>query len=122
MSEQNEPDFSADAVPGAATEEALGALHATVAQTLTEVISNGQVVTDKEGEVMRVTPHAAYIGAAIAFLKNNNITASPSKNKDLAALKDTLAARRKRKQLPAAALEEAAATFEQMQGRNGMMQ
>lgn len=121
MIEQTEPDLDRPA-NGAASEEALGVLHAAVANTLTDVIANGQVVTDKEGEAMRISPNPAYVGAAIAFLKNNNITASPSKNKDLAALRDTLASKRKRGDLKKPALEEAAAAFDAMQGHNGMFQ
>lgn len=112
-----------EGVASAATEEALGELHKAVAVTLTDVIANGIPVHNKDGEeVDRAPASAAHIGAAIAFLKNNNITASPTRNKDLAALKQTLANQRKKKALPPAALEEATAVFEAMQGQNGMMQ
>lgn len=122
--EVTDPDLSPDdgATPGAATEEALGELHAAVANALTSVIRDGMPMLDKEGEEVRVPASAAHIGAAIAFLKNNNITASPSRNKDLAALKSTLAGKRKRKELNPRALDEAQETFERMQGSNGLMQ
>lgn len=118
--EVNDPDLNAPETLGAASEESLGSLHAAVATALTEVIANGATVVDKEGEVIKITAPAPYIGAAIAFLKNNNITASPSKNKDLAALKDTLGKRRQRKEITRKGLEEAADAFNQMQGQNGL--
>lgn len=120
--EIEDPDLTASAIPGAATEEDLGELHGAIARTLTTVCSEGAVVLDKEGNAMRVTAPAVYIGAAIAFLKNNNITASPSKNKDLAALKDTLGKRRQRKEITRKGLDEATAEFEAMQGKTGLMQ
>jgi hypothetical protein len=66
----------------AASEDALGQLHATVAQVLTSAIQ-GEEVT------------AATLAVAVTFLKNNNITADPSSNAELAELTAALAARRK---------------------------
>ena len=66
----------------AASEDALGALHATVAKVLTNAIQ-GEEVT------------AATLSVAVTFLKNNNITADPSSNAELAELTAALAARRK---------------------------
>jgi hypothetical protein len=121
VTEHDDPDLTLPTA-GTATEEELGTLHGTIARTLTDVCAGGAVVLDAEGEPVRVTAPAAYIGAAIAFLKNNNITASPTKNKDLAALKDTLAKKRQRKELTGRTLKEAGDEFERMQGSNGLMQ
>jgi hypothetical protein len=66
----------------AATEDALGELHATVAQVLTSAIQGEEV-------------SAATLSVAVTFLKNNNITADPSSNAELAELTAALAARRK---------------------------
>jgi hypothetical protein len=92
-----------------ASEDALGELHAAVANVLTDTLENGAVVMDNEGEARRITPPAAYIGAAIAFLKNNNITADPSSNEGLKNLEERLKARRSR--LTPEALKQAAADF-----------
>lgn len=105
--EQTDPDLTSRVATGAATEEVMGTLHGTVARVLTAAISSEDV-------------NAALLGAAITFLKNNNITASPSNNKDLAALKTELGKKRQRKELTSRSLKEAADTFEQMQGANGM--
>lgn len=69
----------------AASDKALGELHATVARVLTSAIT-----TTEEGG-----PSAAVLSAAITFLKNNNITASPTDNTELAELNKQLAERRK---------------------------
>lgn len=71
-----------------ASEEALGELHAAVATTLTEIIKVRQ-----EGESL-IVPGAAHIAAAIAFLKNNNITADAGSNAELDELTRTLHQRR----------------------------
>ena len=123
MQEVDEPDLTPVSPAGAATEEDLGGLHAGVCRALTEVVTEGVPIVDKDGEVVGKAPApAAYLGAAIAFLKNNNITASPSKNKDLAALKEALGKKRQRKELKPRDLQAAADEFERMQGSNGLMQ
>jgi hypothetical protein len=63
----------------AASDKDLGTLHSVVARVLKDQL---------EGE-----PTAAVLGAAITFLKNNNITAT-SENEELSALKDELAKKR----------------------------
>lgn len=106
--ETNELDLSGMQMPTeAASDEDMGVLHGAVAKVLTVAVTQ--------------MPSPQYIGAAIAFLKNNNIT-STAKNKGLAELKDALAAKRKRGDLKKPALEEAAREFEAMQGSNGLMQ
>jgi len=67
-----------------ATEDALGTLHGVVAEYLTLKLMTGKAT-------------AAEVGAAITFLKNNSITASPSTNAALASLSQTLQERRNRK-------------------------
>ena len=69
----------------AATDKDLGELHKQVAITLTEVV---KMTADEDGA--KAPPPAAYLGAAIAFLKNNNITADPTTNAALADLSDAL--------------------------------
>lgn len=79
-----------------ATEDDLNELHGEIARGLTEVVRNGVVVAVKEdGEEVRTHAPAAYFMAGITMLKNNNITASPSKNAALGDLADALAARRR---------------------------
>jgi hypothetical protein len=92
-----------------ATDKDLGALHKEVAKTLTKAVA---VIEGEDGPVL---PPAAFLGAAIAFLKNNNITADVTTNAELAALEDTLKQRRN-KRLSAADLAEAAAQFERANG------
>lgn len=97
----------------AASDKVLGNLHAEVAKALTEQVV-GFVEVTEEGE-KTIRPSPALLGAAIAFLKNNNITADAEDNAELRELGVALAARRKRK-LPAAALDEAAEHFANMHG------
>lgn len=84
----------------AATDNELQELHAQVARSLTAAI------TPQEVEGVVIPPSAAHIAAAITFLKNNSITASPQGNKALTDLADQLAARRKKRIAPSA-LQEA---------------
>ena len=54
----------------------LDQLHLITAETLTDIIRNGVDVFDKEGNSVGKAPApAAYIAAAIKFLKDNDITA-----------------------------------------------
>lgn len=78
-----------------ATSEDLGVLHGATTKILTEVLTNGVKVMDKEGEVVSLTPSAAYIMASATFLKNNNITADPATNKNLEDLRSALDRKRK---------------------------
>lgn len=81
----------------AASDKALGELHGLVARSLTARLEGGEFT-------------AAELGAAISFLKNNNITADATDNVELRALGDQLAARR-RKKIPQNVLDEAAEAF-----------
>ena len=67
-----------------ASEEKLAVLHGVVAEELTTILGTEAAT-------------AAHFGAAIAFLKNNNITADAATNEGLNALKDKLARRRAEK-------------------------
>lgn len=81
----------------AASDKALGELHGLVARSLTSRLESGEFT-------------AAELGAAISFLKNNNITADATDNVELRALSDQLAARR-RKKVSQSTLDEAAEAF-----------
>lgn len=99
----------------AATEDALGDLHAGVAKALSDIITEGVPVVIKGEEadkVVNVPASAAYFAAAITFLKNNNITTDPG-DQELGALKQALAKRAAAKPVPlsASALDEAAELF-----------
>ena len=95
-----------------ASEAKLGELHGAVADLLTETIRNGVVVGVSEaGQPIRATAPAAYVVAALAMLKNNNITADPGANTALSGLEQALAAKRANGKMAinarAQALEEA---------------
>jgi hypothetical protein len=80
-----------------ATADDLGELSGVVAKGLTEVLKEGCVVgLDTEGQPIKAPASAAFFMAAITLLKNNNITADPAKNAELAGLAETLAAKRSR--------------------------
>lgn len=82
----------------AASDKLLGDLHAAVATVL-----RAQLDVDE--------PSAAMIGAAITFLKNNNITADVSGNDELRALQDSLAKKRAAGRLGVKELQAAADDF-----------
>lgn len=70
-----------------ASEEALAALHSQVARSLAELCSEHEEVeevTDAEGvvttKVRKVKPAPAALAVARAFLKDNNITATPEQS------------------------------------------
>jgi len=95
-----------------ATEDALGTLHGVVAEYLTLKLCTGKAT-------------AAEVGAAITFLKNNSITASPSTNAALSKLSQTLQERRTRKGgLTKQAAAEAEQAFSDLMGSQmpGMFQ
>lgn len=92
----------------AASTKVLGDLHEQVAKALSEQVQGYEEQT--EDGVKQVRPSPAVLGAAIAFLKNNNITADPEGNAALRDLNEKLAARRNKK-LPQADLDQAAAQF-----------
>ena len=97
----------------AANAKTLGELHEAVARELKEQVNGYEEQTEKGVKLVRPSP--AVLGAAIAFLKNNNITADPEHNSALKDLRDKLADRRNRK-LPQAALDDAADQYSQRFG------
>lgn len=84
-----------------ATETELGALHAQVAKTIGKALT--APIYDKDGGAIDGTEglgaSPAMVGAAIAFLKNNNIVADPEKNDALKNLREVLENRRKSSKL-----------------------
>lgn len=58
-----------------ATDALMDTLHQMTAETLTKIIKEGVTVLDKEGNQVQMPAPAAYIAAAIKFLKDNDITA-----------------------------------------------
>lgn len=93
----------------AASDKKLGALHEAVADALTEQV-NGYTAVDEEGREKVVKASPALLSAAIAFLKNNNITADAEDNIALRELGEALSARRKKK-IPQLNLDEAAEQY-----------
>lgn len=88
-----------------ASDKELGSLHKAVAVALQEQVVGYEEETEHGVRVVKPSP--ALLGAAISFLKNNNITASATDNEELNKLSKALAAKRRGK-LPQAALDEAA--------------
>ena len=100
-----------------ATEEALGSLHAAVAKALSEKIKapiyhEGSPIPNTEG----LGCSSSDLQAAIAFLKNNNITADPTDNEDLRELREQLDKRRKRGKAALRSAQDAATDFESWLG------
>lgn len=108
-----------------ASTSVLGELHSLVASVLTKQLklADGALSGELSAEQIEALTGAlgetkVSIGAAIAFLKNNSITASVEDNDDLRELKDELARTRTRgkQRLSASDLEDAAKQFEQLTG------
>lgn len=59
-----------------ATDDMMDTLHLLTAEKLADILRNGMETVNGAGDVVRVTAPAAYIAAAIKFLKDNNITAN----------------------------------------------
>lgn len=64
-----------------AKDDLMDQLHLITAETLADIIRNGVEVLDKEGNVVRQPAPAAYIAAAIKFLKDNGVTAEPDSDR-----------------------------------------
>lgn len=62
------------------------ALHKALADTFKDILDNGKTVVDKEGEVVKLTPDAATLGAIRQFLKDNGIEAAEGKSEALNAI------------------------------------
>lgn len=70
-----------------ASEKELASLHALLAKSLADAITNGVPVVDKEGNTITVPAGAAVLNVARQFLKDNNIQATEENQgvKDLVA-------------------------------------
>ena len=81
----------------AASDATLKALHAVLAEQLLDMIQNGVLVFDKEGnESGTRKATAAELAVAVTFLKNNDITANLDDSDATKALREALEARRKK--------------------------
>lgn len=96
----------------AASDKALGDLHAMVAKTLAEDLEAADAIEDP---VLRAVARKDARAQAITFLKNNSITADVEQDAGLQDLKDKLANKRT---VGKKALMEAATAFAE---RNGDM-
>jgi len=79
----------------AATEEALGRLHQTVAQTLIAQLE-GEPIFDDEGEEIGRKLDPRVLTAAITFLNNNKIKANPFISAEVSEIEKKLAEKTKR--------------------------
>ena len=87
-----------------ASTETLGDIHNQLAATYKRMIApreevmvvKGEVILDEDGNPRTYTvyPSAAELAAANAFLKNNNITATPAGNNALSELAELMAKRK----------------------------
>ncbi len=81
-----------------ASENILKELHAELAAQLLDIVRNGVPVFDKEGnEAGTRKATAAELNVAVAFLKNNEITADLNDSDATRELREALEARRKKK-------------------------
>lgn len=71
------------------SEEKLNELYNAVAESLTDTIKNGCTEITPQGAAIKVRASAAYITAAIKFLKDNRIE-SPGNNPQLAKLQEAM--------------------------------
>lgn len=109
-----------------ATEEDLATLHGAIARGLKEIIDDGVPLVMGKGEdaqIIKAPAPAAYFMAGITLLKNNNITADASKNKDLTDLTESLQRRRQasKGKMNPATLDAAAEALERDLGGLGML-
>lgn len=89
----------------AADEKLLGELHNLVATQLIEMVKGTDLGKNEEtGENIVMPPSAAVIAAAAAFLKQNNITCTPSKDNALGELSEAMKAREEKRKARRAAL------------------
>lgn len=98
----------------AASDKVLGDLHEAVATAFAEQVK-GYTEISEEGTERVVRPSPALLGAAVTFLKNNNITADVEGNQALRDLSEKLAQRRNKK-IPQASLDAAAESFSERFG------
>ena len=72
------------------SEEELNELHGQLGRTLKNIILGGEVVIDKQGNPVSLTPSPALLNVARQFLKDNNVQAKADKNPYLGELLDDL--------------------------------
>lgn len=94
----------------AATDKALGDLHAMVAQTLAEDLAAAERIEDP---VLRAVARKDARAQAITFLKNNSITADVEQDQGLRELSERL---NRKRQASKQALQEAAQQFAERNG------
>lgn len=108
-----------------ASTDVLGALHSLVASVLTKQLklADGALageLTPEQIEALEgvLSDTKVSIGAAISFLKNNNITASIEKSNELRELEETLSKKREagKGRLTPAQMAEAAEAFAALTG------
>lgn len=87
----------------AATDKVLGDLHEAVARALIRAIESRV-----DGDGIPIYPSAAELGAAITFLKNNNVTCVPTDDNALGELQKKLEQKQHGKDRPGKALLQAA--------------
>lgn len=56
-----------------ASKEAMARLHAALAEEMRKILEEGVTEVNNEGDVVKVTPGAAYFSAIRQFLKDNGI-------------------------------------------------
>ena len=75
---------------GASNEAELGSLHGLIAKTLTDQITNGCTIKNKEGDYEVVPATPAILNVARQFLRDNNISCKADNNADMIALTESL--------------------------------
>lgn len=73
------------------TDKDLGGLFDDTVDTLKKIVTEGESVVTKDGQIVKVPPSAAMLGVVRQFLKDNNITAEPTKHDGLKGLGASLA-------------------------------
>lgn len=97
----------------AATEKVLGALHEKVAEVLSLALDGEELPGYEDPETGEVVPpkrlaaSAAIIAAATKFLKDNDITCTPSENNALGTLEAQMEARRLKREAARVDFDEA---------------
>jgi hypothetical protein len=84
------PDKELATTNQSTSEEDLQELHGQLGRTLRNIIVGGEVVVDKEGLPVALTPSPAMLNVVRQYLKDNNVNAKPGTNKDINHLIDDL--------------------------------
>lgn len=83
----------------AASEGKLASLHDAVADALIDGVKGSKIPGD-EGELVSLPPSPALLQAAIKFLKDNDVTCTPSEDNKLGNLQEQLRKRRAEGAMP----------------------